>query len=224
MDSRIDRVNSVTCEGSYSCKNCHFSGVEYNSIKCTRDDSCVNTKGKLYACKGSRDYICPITEICAYAEREFHTLCQVFCYGECFATSKRESIGIPRHKDYLYPLYHICIPWYLYFVYLLPYLVFWLCFDYYFNIYLPEKFDTILLLFDQEFDLLGRLDDENGREPSDEEDMMQIYVPRIQEQKNHIYHLKCLLCFIITVMMIMTRIILQNQIGVVLIHIILMTI
>ena len=189
MDSRIDSVNSVTCDGSSSCKNAHFSGVEYDGIKCTTYDSCVNAKGELYTCKGYYDFICPIDEICGYTQ-ELSAYCNVFCYGECFAASETKLKGIPHRKDYLYPLYHICIPWYLYLVYLLPYVLFWLYFDYYFNLYLAEKFNTILLLFDEEFDLLN-LGDENISRQNKQENDMHIDLPSVKE--NHIGRLKCLL-------------------------------
>ena len=61
--------------------------------------------------------------------------------------------GIPDGEDYLYPLYHICIPWYLYLLYLSPYLAFWSYFEYYFNVYLHEKFNTVALLFPKDLDL-----------------------------------------------------------------------
>ena len=192
MNSRVDSVKSVTCQGSHSCENVHFSGVEYGGIKCTTDDSCANAKGELYTCEGYRDFICPIDEICGYARSSSDHDCSVFCYGECFAASKTKLEGIPHRKDYIYPLHHICIPWYLYLVYLLPHVLFWLCFDYYFNLYLPERFNTILLLFDEEFDLLNLGDENTSKQNKQENDnMIDIDLPSIKG--NHISHLKCLL-------------------------------
>ena len=105
----------------------------------------VRMKGQMRDCDKIEDFICSVREICGYSSINKHD-CSVFCYGDCFSASKKKLNGIPHRRNYFYPLYHICIPWYSYLVYLLPHLIFWVYFDYYFNWVLCIKFDTLLLL------------------------------------------------------------------------------
>ena len=141
-DSHFDQIDFIDC---YTCEDSHFTNIQYNGVDCFR---CDDATGEMRFCPpdDGKQYTCAYGDLCGYANLESPD-CTVYCYGDCFSLSRTLLKGIPVRSN-LYPLYYICIPWYLYLLYLIPYLIVWEYFDHYFNHRLIEKFNTIMILID----------------------------------------------------------------------------
>ena len=145
-NAQISNVKNTVCFDAYSCSNTNFKKIEFEGVRCCEDYSCDDVRGEMTYCS-SYDYgdlICDIGDTCGYACDSCG--CSVFCYGDCFSATDTKMSGIPNISQFRYPLDHLCVRYYVYLLCLMPWLIFWALFDYFYNSFFKKKFNTLLLL------------------------------------------------------------------------------
>ena len=155
VQSNIKKVKNILCYHEKSCVSTRLTNIEYKGVTCMYKKSCQDITGDVKMCKNDPDAtrVCGITETCGYAQPQnswgWEDNGCVFCYGRCFVATKDARItGVPDDgSDFLYPLQNICVPYWVYLIfYLIPVVLVWSKFDYYYNVFLKTRLNTILLL------------------------------------------------------------------------------